>query len=428
MTNEVLAISQTCAALGIPPEDCDPKGNILTFGKWIAQGRVVRKGQKACAKVPVIIERKTKSGKIKKYPKRTALFHITQTEEMSAEDIEKRKAKTKERPDRVFVSDQTDFLTSYTETPAATSPAAKFRTMADKLQKDIDHKMADRPTHTTRMMAHASAARSDGERLKRTQAALIALADLWDADAVPECLQDLRSKKAVNDLTACKSTKGQCGYYHTTHDQNEPYHDTEQARAIFALLTPKSDEELKAEDLKKRVDDLQFSNIPGYFPTPDAVIELMIEKADLMAYQTVLEPSAGHGAICDALGPHCVTVTAIEQNHTLCKILEDKGYPVSGEDFMQYNAKPDNKFDRVIMNPPFEKLQDVDHVRHAFDQLNEGGRVVAIMSPAFTFRTDAKCTAFRDFVDEHGEWEKLPEGSFKASGTSVATVIVTLDK
>lgn len=29
------------------------------------------------------------------------------------------------------------------------------------------------------------------------------------------------------------------------------------------------------------------------------------------------------------------------------------------------------KYDRIIMNPPFENLQDVDHVMKAYDNLNE---------------------------------------------------------
>jgi 16S rRNA G1207 methylase RsmC len=30
------------------------------------------------------------------------------------------------------------------------------------------------------------------------------------------------------------------------------------------------------------------------------------------------------------------------------------------------------KYDVIIMNPPFEKLQDVDHVMKAYEHLNAG--------------------------------------------------------
>ena len=39
-------------------------------------------------------------------------------------------------------------------------------------------------------------------------------------------------------------------------------------------------------------------------------------------------------------------------------------------------------YDTIVMNPPFEKFQDIDHVRHAFDLLKPGGRVVAISASA----------------------------------------------
>jgi hypothetical protein len=51
------------------------------------------------------------------------------------------------------------------------------------------------------------------------------------------------------------------------------------------------------------------------------------------------------------------------------------------------------------MNPPFEKGQDIEHVRHAYDQLKPGGRVVAIMSEGPFFRSDKKATEFRDWLE-----------------------------
>ena len=68
------------------------------------------------------------------------------------------------------------------------------------------------------------------------------------------------------------------------------------------------------------------------------------------------------------------------------------------------------------------------HVLHAARFLSPGGRLVSVMSAGVTFRTSAKHAAFRDFVAAHnGAIEPLPEGAFKPSGTSVNTVIVTLE-
>jgi hypothetical protein len=50
------------------------------------------------------------------------------------------------------------------------------------------------------------------------------------------------------------------------------------------------------------------------------------------------------------------------------------------------------------------------------------------MSPHFTFANDSKSIAFREWLDGRGYYEKLPEGSFKESGTGVNTVMVVIDK
>ena len=82
------------------------------------------------------------------------------------------------------------------------------------------------------------------------------------------------------------------------------------------------------------------------------------------------------------------------------------------------------------MNPPFENLQDVDHVMKAYNNLKDGGRIVAIMSESPFFRSDKKSTDFLEWLDTVGWSEKLPEGSFKDAlkTTGVNTRIVVIDK
>ena len=99
----------------------------------------------------------------------------------------------------------------------------------------------------------------------------------------------------------------------------------------------------------------------------------------------------------------------------------------SEPDFMKLETS--QTFDRVCMNPPFEKRQDVKHVLKAFSMLKPGGKLVSIMSAGVTFREDKMGKEFRDFVKSHnGRIIDLPEGSFKESGTGVNTVIVVMDK
>ena len=163
----------------------------------------------------------------------------------------------------------------------------------------------------------------------------------------------------------------------------------------------------------------------GYFPTPRNVTLRMIKIARLEPGLTVLEPSAGQGAIADILGGFGCYLTLIEILPENRQILQSKGYRVDAEDFLQYNEK---KFDRIIMNPPFEKQADIDHVLHAFELLNQSRILVSVMSAGVGFRDNKKTTAFRELVEKYGMFEQLPEDSFKESGTRVNTVLVMLRK
>jgi len=306
----------------------------------------------------------------------------------------------------------------------------KFRNLAEKLDSQIEAKCADRLTNTPKRQREAASQRMEGDKLKRTQSVLLELAKLYEFYKVPEILLQIKTKKQVYDLVSTK-IEHSGGYYDAGFDTGEPRNDEPLTLAVFALLKPKSDSEIQAEKLRDSVESLQFSKIAGYFPTPKAIAEKMIEKADLCAGLRVLEPSAGSGAIADLL-PRYVDVVLYEVNHTLSGILEEKAKNLentwcvcSGCDFLTTTGE----YDRVIMNPPFENQQDIDHVLHAFDCLGQLGRIVAVMSPSFQFRQDKKATAFREFLELHNaEVEALPAYSFKESGTSVNTVMVTIDK
>ena len=58
-----------------------------------------------------------------------------------------------------------------------------------------------------------------------------------------------------------------------------------------------------------------------------------------------------------------------------------------------------------------------------------GGKLVAIMSAGAEFRSDRKTSGFRELVAAmDGTIERLPDDSFKESGTSVRTVVVEMVK
>jgi len=140
-------------------------------------------------------------------------------------------------------------------------------------------------------------------------------------------------------------------------------------------------------------------------------------------------PPACKGDIADAIRATQpdVDLPTVEFNGDLRAVIEAKGHEVVGDDFFEHQGK----HDRIIMNPPFENGQDIDHVRHAFECLKPGGRVVAIMSNGPFFRSDKKSQEFRAWLDDHGLAEQLPDGSFAHGAfraTGVRTQLVVIDK
>ncbi|TPI86408.1 methyltransferase [Mesorhizobium sp. B2-8-9] len=307
--------------------------------------------------------------------------------------------------------------------------ADKLRRLADDMQGEIDGKMRDRLTNTPKRQREADSARLDGYRLQRTQAALRALAGQHEAGTIAPELARVTSKKAAFELVGTVIDRSRAGYYDAGIDTGKPSLDTPAARAIWALLDKPSDESRKAEELRRKVQALQFANIPGFFPTPGAVIERMIYLADMPAGAfDMLEPEGGSAAILDMVRERfpAARLTTYERHNSLREILALKGYTVAGADFMEAERGP--RFDRVLMNPPFENGQDIEHVRHAHSMLRPGGKLIAVMSPGPFFRQDNKAASFRDWFDRmSGEKLDLQAGSFKESGTATATVLVTLD-
>ncbi|HDR9163657.1 TPA: SAM-dependent methyltransferase [Burkholderia vietnamiensis] len=164
----------------------------------------------------------------------------------------------------------------------------------------------------------------------------------------------------------------------------------------------------------------------GYFPTPPAVVERLVELADMRSGHRMLEPSAGRGNIASAFPDAIIDCYEIlPDNVAALKAFGHSNWNVTQADFLQVEPKP--VYSRVVMNPPFEKRADIHHVKHALQFLIPGGLLVSVMSAAVSFRTDRLATEFRELIEERGgSIEPVPEGSFKSSGTMVSTVIVTI--
>ncbi len=309
----------------------------------------------------------------------------------------------------------------------------RFRTWADALQPKIDH--AGRPMDsnpTPKRNREYQSRQHDCRNMERTQRALRALADIYERDTVPPALANLRTKDEIGRMVH-KSITGGGGYYSVI--EADDYLDTsESGRQLQALIEGSSHERAERERLR-RIDALQaeikLSNIPGYFPTQAPVIAIMLRRARIADGMRVLEPEAGSGYIADAIrAAHPgAWVDTVEISPRLRDMLVLKNYRVMAFDFLEFENDQEAPYDRIVMNPPFERQQDLDHIRHAYTLLAPGGILVSVLSPSFEFRSDRKSTEFRAWMREvNATWENLPDGSFKASGTGVSTRLLVVER
>lgn len=167
-----------------------------------------------------------------------------------------------------------------------------------------------------------------------------------------------------------------------------------------------------------------------YFPTPEPLGYKMVEWANIGEGDSVLEPSAGHGAIARYV-PQSNELVAIEPSMSLFAKLQMKagglGRKFQNETFEAYHIS--NKHDTIVMNPPFGHAgaTAIAHIEKAFGHLEEGGRMVAIiprgaMDKKFDkWYDNEKTAAMRAEVD-------LPDIVFQQAGTSVRCRVVVVDK
>ncbi|MCK2122125.1 hypothetical protein [Pseudomonas sp. PNPG3] len=168
-----------------------------------------------------------------------------------------------------------------------------------------------------------------------------------------------------------------------------------------------------------------------FFPTPAHVAQRMARLAHIREGMRVLEPSAGNGNLADAAKAEGGVVDVIEIAGPLRDILTAKGYNVVAHDFDGFT--PDEKYQAILMNPPFSNRQDAAHIMRAFDMLAGGGTLVAIAGEGVFFGQDKKAAAFRDWLDAHGaEVEQLEGGTFQDNAllaqTSANARLIVLHK
>ena len=119
-----------------------------------------------------------------------------------------------------------------------------------------------------------------------------------------------------------------------------------------------------------------------FVPTPENIVELMIkELGEVKASDKVLEPSAGYGHIAETLVKNTPLtpdkIDVIEPIESLRRVLHQKGFNLVSYNILDYN--PDKLYDKIIMNPPFDKGADILHLLHCYSLLKPKGKLVAVL-------------------------------------------------
>lgn len=170
-----------------------------------------------------------------------------------------------------------------------------------------------------------------------------------------------------------------------------------------------------------------------FFATPDALADVLVSMADIDKTHSVLEPSAGQGAIVKAINRY----VGLSDHPVFCYELMDINLTFLQKiptakildcDFLKCEEDTIT-FDRIVANPPFSKNQDIDHIRKMYDRLSPGGRLVSIASTHWMHSSNKKEKQFYQWLEDLGaDIEEIQEGAFKESGTMVKTAIITIDK
>jgi hypothetical protein len=301
----------------------------------------------------------------------------------------------------------------------------KARALALKLDTDADHGERDRETHTPKKLKQAMNARLDAARYRRGAALLRE----WAAH--PERLPDWRpSRDQAVSARAQETRECSNGFHGYRIETGKPYATADAAILALRDAYPEggqTPEQVAAAKLAALIADCRFADWEGFFPTPPALADDVVRRADIQPGMRVLEPSAGMGDLADRCRAAGGKVDVAEQVHKLREILAAKGYGPACDDCLAIQT---GNYARIVANPPFERDQGIDHLFHCWNLLAPGGRLVFILPAGIESGDRAKRQALRAWIAEVGaEIEPNdPEAfnsrdAFRRTGTATCTLV-----
>jgi predicted RNA methylase len=166
----------------------------------------------------------------------------------------------------------------------------------------------------------------------------------------------------------------------------------------------------------------------NYYPTPAELIKKMVDHipAEELKQMTVLEPSAGMGAIADFLKYKVRSIDCIEIDDNMAATLKGKQYKVVHNDFLSFSGA--KNYDAIIMNPPFDA--GANHLLKAIEIMRHG-HIVCLLN-AETLKNQYSQTRQRlaFLIEHHGGAVEYLDGAFAAADrkTGVEVALVKIYK
>lgn len=174
-----------------------------------------------------------------------------------------------------------------------------------------------------------------------------------------------------------------------------------------------------------------------FYPTPTWLGDKLIEDVNLREITSILEPSAGKGDLLEALNARISKekidkykrmIDCVEIEAELQAILKEKGYRVTGSDFLKYNTF--KHYDLMIANVPFSEGD-----KHILKMIqlaeNNNGAIIRCLCNSETLKNPYS-NARKELqakINQYGGSVEYIEGAFVNAErkTSVEVALIRLD-
>jgi hypothetical protein len=182
----------------------------------------------------------------------------------------------------------------------------------------------------------------------------------------------------------------------------------------------------------------------GWYATPEGPADNLAVNYALNEIQSdhsplrVLEPSAGEGALADAMEKFHVErdqITCIEADPYRAAVCHAKGYRTFTMRFQAWAARNQGEppFDVVVMNPPFAEPGDplawASHVLLAWSLVGPGGCLTSIVPRSYQHHPSRRAEQVRVLVDRYGRcYDHLDRDDFAESGYGGHPLILHLGR